>query len=81
MAAGVPVVGSDRGLEGLSVDQPGLPLRALRANHPEEYVNAIDRLFQDASLRVELSQAARQLVEQTYTWERAGRQYEALLEG
>jgi polysaccharide biosynthesis protein PslH len=81
MAAGVPVVGSDRGLEGLSVDQPGLPLRALRANHPEEYVNAIDRLFQDASLRVELSQAARQLVEQTYTWEQAGRQYEALLEG
>lgn len=79
MAAGVPVVGSDRGLEGLSVDQPGLPLRALRANHPNEYVNAIDRLFQNASLRVELSQAARQLVEQTYTWQRAGSQYEALL--
>jgi glycosyltransferase involved in cell wall biosynthesis len=81
MAAGVPVVGSDRGLEGLAVDHPDLPLRALRANHPAEYISAIDRLFQNPALRVELSQAARHFVEQTYTWQRAGKQYEALLDG
>ncbi len=41
MAAGVPVVGSDRGLEGLAID---VPLRALRANQPTEYISAISQL-------------------------------------
>lgn len=81
MAAGVPLVGSDRGLEGLAVDSPDVPLRALRANRVEEYVEAIDRLFQNAALRDQLSQAARQFVEQEYTWERAGREYEKVILG
>jgi glycosyltransferase involved in cell wall biosynthesis len=81
MAAGVPVVGSDRGLEGLAVDGSEHPLRALRANRVEEYVEAIDRLFQDAALRDRLSQSARQLVEQQYTWEGAGRAYEQVVVG
>lgn len=81
MAAGVPVVGSDRGLEGLPVDGPNVPLRALRANRVKDYVEAIDRLFQDATLRDRLSQAARQLVEQEYTWERAGKEYEKAVVG
>lgn len=81
MAAGIPVVGSDRGLEGLVVDGEGIPLRALRANRIEDYVTAIDRLFQDPSLRCQLSQAARSFVEQTYTWEQAGAQYEQVILG
>lgn len=81
MAAGVPVVGSDRGLEGLAVDGANVPLSALRANQITDYVHAIDRLFQDAALRTRLSQSARQLVEQGYTWEQAGKQYETAIVG
>ncbi|HEY9641197.1 MAG TPA: glycosyltransferase family 4 protein [Coleofasciculaceae cyanobacterium] len=79
MAAGTPVVGSDRGLEGLAVDAANLPLRALRANRVAEYVSAIERLFEQPGLRAQLSQAGRLLVEQDYTWERAGQRYEQVL--
>ncbi|MBW4661183.1 MAG: glycosyltransferase family 4 protein [Drouetiella hepatica Uher 2000/2452] len=78
MAAGIPLVGSDRGLEGLAVDEP---LRALRANRPEEYVSAISRLFEDAALRDQLSRSGRSLIEQDYTWEQAGRQYAEVISG
>ncbi|MBF2072137.1 MAG: glycosyltransferase [Synechococcales cyanobacterium C42_A2020_086] len=79
MAAGVPVVGSDRGLEGLAVDGKGVPLRALRANSPAEYGAAISRLLESPALRTQLSQAGRDFVEQEYTWERAGTAYERVL--
>lgn len=75
MAAGTPIVSSDRGLEGLQSEQ-----RALRANSVSEYVAAISRLFEDANLRFQLSQNARSLIETEYTWERAGRQYLQVLE-
>lgn len=78
MAAGTPVVGSDRGLEGLAVDGSN-PLRALRANRVEEYIDAIDRLFTDSQLRSQLSKEGRSLVESTYTWEAAGQAYEKVL--
>jgi glycosyltransferase involved in cell wall biosynthesis len=83
MAAGVPVVGSDRALEGLAVDGDGdgdgIPLRALRANTVAEYLTAIERAFEDANLRYHLAQASRILIEQFYTWERAGAAYEQVL--
>ncbi|EGJ34744.1 MULTISPECIES: glycosyltransferase family 4 protein [Moorena] len=79
MAAGVPVVGSDRGLEGLAVDGANTPLRALRANHVNEYLSAITRLFEDPQLRAKLSQNARSLIENEYTWDRAGQCYEQAL--
>jgi glycosyltransferase involved in cell wall biosynthesis len=75
MAAGVPVVASDRGLEGMAVDTPDVPLRALRANTIEEYITAITRLFDDPNLREKLSKNGRQLIEENYTWERLGNQY------
>ena len=81
MAAGIPVVGSDRGLEGLSVDGTNVELRALRANKPEEYVNAISQLFENPQLRAELSHNARKLVETEFTWESAGRRYEQVCLG
>jgi glycosyltransferase involved in cell wall biosynthesis len=81
LAAGVPVVGSDRGLEGLAVDGADVPLRALRANEPTEYVYAISRLFEDRQLRKQLSENGRSLIEQKYTWERAGKLYEQVLTG
>ncbi|NES21290.1 MAG: glycosyltransferase [Symploca sp. SIO3E6] len=79
MAAGVPVVGSDRGLEGLTVDGVATPLRALRANQAEEYLDAISKLFEDAEMRSQLSHNGRVLVEQEYTWEKAGQLYEQVL--
>lgn len=79
MAAGVPVVGSDRGLEGLAVDGANLPLRALRANHPQEYMTAIGRLLDNPDLRATLSINGRSLIEHTFSWEQAGRDYEAVL--
>jgi glycosyltransferase involved in cell wall biosynthesis len=79
MAAGVPVVASDRGLEGLNVDGENAPLRALRANHVEEYVTAIGRLFESAELRDTLSWNGRTFIEDHYTWEQAGTKYERVL--
>jgi glycosyltransferase involved in cell wall biosynthesis len=79
MAAGAPVVGSDRALEGLKVDGEGVPLRALRANTVDQFVDAIGRLFENPELRVQLSKNARSLIESEYTWEQAGKRYEQLL--
>ena len=69
MAAGVPVVAGDRGLEKLEVDGAGVPLRALRANTKSEYVYAISKLFENAQLREQLSKNARSLIETQYKWE------------
>lgn len=75
MAAGIPVVASDRGLEGLAVDDAGI-LRALRANEPAEYVTAISQLFDNPQIRLELSRNGRQLIERYFTWDIAGKHYE-----
>lgn len=79
MAAGVPIVASDRGLSGISVDGADVPLRAMRANTKEEYIYAIGRLLIEPKLREKLSGNARSLIEKEYTWERAGALYEKAL--
>ena len=79
MAAGIPVVASDRGLENLTVDGPSIPLRALRANTADEYTKAIHRLFESAALRQQLSENGRAFIEQEYTWAIAGQRYEKVL--
>ncbi len=76
MAAGTPVVGSDRGLEGLSIDTC-----ALRANSVPEYVESISRLFEQPDLRSKLSENARAYVTEFFTWESAGSRYEAVIAG
>ena len=78
MAAGIPIVASDRGLEGLKVDD-SVPPRALRANDPAAYVKAIGQLFEDSALRQTLSENARYMIETEYTWEIAGQRYEQVL--
>ncbi|PSN17735.1 hypothetical protein C7271_16185 [filamentous cyanobacterium CCP5] len=78
MAAGVPVVASDRGLEGLAVDQP---LAALRANRLDDYLDGISKLFDQPQLRQAIARQARQLVESHFTWEQIGSQYEQILLG
>jgi glycosyltransferase involved in cell wall biosynthesis len=76
LAAGTPVVGSDRGLEGMEINNP---LCALRANTVEEFVEAISRLFEDANLREELSRNGRSLIEKEYTWQSLARNYEKVI--
>jgi glycosyltransferase involved in cell wall biosynthesis len=79
MAAGVPVVASDRGLEGLAVDGDAVPLRALRANTVDDYVSAIVQLFENVDLRATLSRQARTMIEADYTWKQAGQTYAQIL--
>ena len=79
MAAGVPVVASDRGLEGLTVEGNNVPLAALRANSIDEYCTAISSLFESAELREKLSRNARRLIEDNYTWQQAAAKYEQVL--
>ena len=79
MAAGVPVVGSDRALAEFKVDGATVPLRAMRANTLEEYIYAIGRLFSEPKLREKLSANARSLVKQEYTWDKVGQKYEQVL--
>ncbi|MDJ0511517.1 MAG: glycosyltransferase family 4 protein [Crocosphaera sp.] len=79
MASGVPVVASDRGLEGMEVAGDNVPLRALRANTIDEYIEAISRLFEDETLRHQLSKNGRQYIEDYYTWESLGRDYEKMI--
>ncbi|MGD1903006.1 MAG: glycosyltransferase family 4 protein [Geitlerinemataceae cyanobacterium] len=81
LAAGVPVVASDSGLEGLEVDGEKNALAALRANSVPEYVEQISRIFEEADLRRSLAVNGRALIERSFTWERAGEAYEAALAG
>jgi polysaccharide biosynthesis protein PslH len=78
MAAGVPVVASDRGLEGLEIAQPE---RALRANTVEAYVAAIASLFDHPERRQAMAQAAHDYVTQSFVWEQAGAAYSAVVRG
>ena len=77
MAAGIPVVASDRGLEGLPIADK--QTSAIKADSPEDYAEAINRLFDSAELRAELSKNGRSLIEQGFTWAIAGKQYEQVL--
>ncbi|MCX5964215.1 MAG: glycosyltransferase family 4 protein [Cyanobacteria bacterium] len=79
MAAGTPVVSSDRGLEGLTLD-PDCPC-ALRANNPSEYSAAITQLLDNIALRESISHHARAYIERDFTWEQAGRRYESAILG
>ena len=83
MAAGTPVVSSDRGLEGLEVSTGSAPenVLALRANTPAEYVTAISTLFDRPDLRQTLSRSARAYIERDFTWEQAGLHYERAVSG
>ena len=83
MAAGTPVVSSDRGLEGLDISTGSSPenVLALRANTIVEYVTAISTLFDRPDLCQTLSRSARAYIERDFTWEQAGLRYEKAISG
>lgn len=75
LAAGIPVVGSDRGLEGIQGLDDWASPAALRANSIPETIAAIGQLLDDPPLRQALSQRGRHLVESQYTWTALGQKY------
>ncbi|MEA5421515.1 glycosyltransferase family 4 protein [Spirulina sp. CCNP1310] len=77
LAAGVPVVGSDRALEGLTIDPQG----AIRANTVGEFVAAIAGLLRSPEQRQALAQAGRQYIETHFTWQAAAARYATVLAG
>lgn len=65
MSMGLPVVATDISAEGIeATEEQGL----IRANTIEEYVNQIERLFDNDKLRVQLGDNARRFIEEKHTW-------------
>lgn len=77
MAAGVPVVSTSMGAEGIEVVSGE---HLLIADTPESFVDAIARMLGDHSLRESLRSAARALVEQRYSWESIGARFVEMVE-
>jgi len=75
MAMGRPVVSTPLGVEGLGVVAAEHYLEAATA---DAFAAAILRLLDDASLRHRLTQAARTLIENRFTWEAVAQEFEAI---
>lgn len=78
MALGTPVVSTSKGAEGLDVRADE---HLLIADEPADFARATLRLLHDESLRRQLSQNARRLVEERYDWRALGERFCALVEG
>ena len=72
MAAGLPVVSTTVGAQGLNVthDQD-----LLLADTPAAFVTTTLRLLNDDSLQRRLGEAGRKLVESSYSWQALGQQF------
>ena len=78
MAAGVPLVSTSIGAEGL----PLTPQEHLRiADSAGEFAAACIDLLQDASARMRMAAAARELVADCFSWEQVMPCFERILEG
>ena len=75
MAAGMPIVTTKLGAEGLDVNNNG---ELLFAENSREYVYQIGRVLSDSSLRLSLSQNARKYVEERHSLEGLGNKLETL---
>ncbi len=66
MAAGVPVVSTTLGCEGIEVTPEE---EILLADRPEDFARQVLRLFEDGRLHETLRSSGRSLVERAYAWE------------
>ena len=71
-AAGIPVVSTSIGCEGLRV-QDGRHL--IIRDDPEDFAESVIDLAQDIALRKALASNARKLVEEQYSWKKVGREF------
>lgn len=67
MAMGIPMVSTRIGVEGLPVTPNE---HYLEADAPQDFADAVDVLLSDPVLSRRLSQQARRLVEENYSWEK-----------
>jgi glycosyltransferase involved in cell wall biosynthesis len=65
MAAGLPVISTTIGVEGLEVRDGK---EVLIANEPEDFAEKINLLLKNPALRDKIGQAGRVLVRQKYDW-------------
>ena len=72
MAAGVPVISSTLGAEGLAVS-PDRDILMADPGHPEEWVRFVETLFDSPDLRSRIIAAGRDLAVRRYDWEVVGR--------
>lgn len=77
MAAGVPVVSTTVGAEGLEVHPPE-DIRI--ADKPEEFAARCVELLEDPAECRSVSQAAREMVASRFSWEQVTRSFERILE-
>jgi glycosyltransferase involved in cell wall biosynthesis len=77
VAAGVPVVSTTIGAEGLDVDHPG---HIRRADTPESFAEQCLELLDDVEQRRELAEAAWEHVSRRYGWDSVTRQFEEILQ-
>ncbi len=78
MAAGVPVLSTTVGAEGLDVVN-GETIAL--ADTPEEFARLALELTRDSQARAKMSAAAREMVASRYSWSQVAQQFEALLTG
>ncbi len=83
MAMGKPVVSTSVGCEGLEMVE-GRDL--LVANQPEEFAQAVLRLFRDPPLMTRIGKAGHRVVRETYGWDQIAARldeacHEAVFEG
>jgi glycosyltransferase involved in cell wall biosynthesis len=76
MAAGLPVVCTTRGVEGMDL-VAGRDF--IVADEPAEFAAAVARLLRDEKLREEYGRWGRQAVEQKYTWDVHGRAWDEVI--
>jgi glycosyltransferase involved in cell wall biosynthesis len=70
MAAGVPVISSRLGAEGIDAEEN---VHLLLADNGREFASAVDRVVSSAETRIRLSQAAREMVCRVYDWSVIGK--------
>lgn len=76
MAMGKAVVSTPLGAEGLPIRDGE---NVMLADEPESFANAVVRLLQSSELRNNLGRAAREFVEQKYSWVSVAAELEAVL--
>jgi len=77
MAAGVPVVSTSKGAEGMG-HVAGEHL--LVADGPRDFASAVERVLTDPGLAARLAASARKLVEERYGWKKIGESFADVVE-
>jgi glycosyltransferase involved in cell wall biosynthesis len=76
LAIGIPLVATPLSIDGIAARHGHSVIVA----EVSEFADAVLALLDDETLRLQLSQRGRELVESEYTWERAASRYEGLFD-